>query len=300
MPGADELPEELRPFAFRNALVLDTGVDFHHHADRLIAGIHEIVHGRPISKRKTGWMLPATIIVAASLIAAAIWWAVSRSKFESVPTVPTTPAPRATETAVPSPAAIAATTTPPAISAPAKTGAAPTVAPTIEATVPNPSLSAAPTAPRAALPETVRDSTALLPFTPPNFTRIAPRVSSSPRTIINDRFRSADGTVEFALTAVKVGDLAPTVDARRIAIPRLEGETFTERTPTKDSSIFHEDATVAGPRHSYTRYFAVDVPWSSTSGVAAARLWEFWVRDEEALRKYKEVYRDFKSRTKFP
>jgi hypothetical protein len=150
------------------------------------------------------------------------------------------------------------------------------------------------------VPETVRDPTALLPFIPPSFTRIAPRVSTSSRTIINDRFQSADGLVQFALTAIRVGDLAPTVDARRIAIPRLEGETITERTPSRDSSLFHEDATVVGPRHSYIRYFAVDVPWSSTSGVAASRLWEFWVRDEQALQKYKEIYRDFKSRTKFP
>jgi hypothetical protein len=45
MPSVEDLPEELRPFAYRNALVLDSGVDFHHHADRLIAGIHELVDG---------------------------------------------------------------------------------------------------------------------------------------------------------------------------------------------------------------------------------------------------------------
>lgn len=64
--------------------------------------------------------------------------------------------------------------------------------------------------------------------------------------------------------------------------------------------MFHEDATVAGPRHSYTRYFAEDVPWSATSVEATSRLWEFWVRDEQALQKYRDVYRDFKSRAKFP
>lgn len=140
----------------------------------------------------------------------------------------------------------------------------------------------------------------LLGFTPPNFTRIAPLIPTSSRTIINDRFQSADGLVQFALTAVRVGDMAPTVDARRIPIPRLEGESFTERTPTRDSSFFHEDATVVGPRHSYTRYFAVDIPFTLTSGIAAARLWEFWVRDEQALQKYKAAYRDFKSRANSP
>jgi hypothetical protein len=140
----------------------------------------------------------------------------------------------------------------------------------------------------------------LLPFVHPNFTRIAPRVSSSSRTVINDRFRSSDGRAEFALIAIRVGGLEPTVDARRIALPRSEDETITERTPSRDGSLFHEDATVVGPHHSYTRYFAIDVPWSSTSDVATSRLWEFWVRDEQALQKYKEIYRDFKSRTKFP
>ena len=53
-------------------------------------------------------------------------------------------------------------------------------------------------------------------------------------------------------------------------------------------------------RQAYTRYFAVDVPSSSTSDAAASRLWEFWVRDEQARQKYAETYRDFKSRAKFP
>ena len=44
MPQVDNLPEDLRGLAFRNALILDTGVDFHHHADRLIAGIKELMN----------------------------------------------------------------------------------------------------------------------------------------------------------------------------------------------------------------------------------------------------------------
>lgn len=43
MPEAKNLPPELEGLAFRNGLVLDTGIDFHHHADRLIAGIHRVV-----------------------------------------------------------------------------------------------------------------------------------------------------------------------------------------------------------------------------------------------------------------
>lgn len=282
MPDPEQLPEELRPFAFRNALALDTGVDFHHHADRLISGIHEIVHGRPVRKKKPGWLVPAAIIVAAGLIAGVVWWAVSRSSVPSTATATKTPTPLATATTAPaSPSPATATAT------------APTVVPTIVATIPSPSGPSVTATPPAPAQNT------LLPFIPPNFRRIAPRLAESSRTIINDRFQSSDGLVQFAITTMRVGDLEPTVEARRIQIPRLEGETLVERTPSRDNTMFHEDATVAGPGNSYTRYFAVDVPWSSTSAGAASRLWEFWVRDEQALQKYKEIYRDFKNRVKF-
>jgi hypothetical protein len=43
MPDAKNLPPELEGLAFRNGLALDTGIDFHHHTDRLIAGIHRVI-----------------------------------------------------------------------------------------------------------------------------------------------------------------------------------------------------------------------------------------------------------------
>ena len=295
MPSVEELPEELQPFAFRNALVLNTGVDFHHHADRLISGIHEIVSGRPVMrKQKTGWLFPTAIILAAGLVAGTIWWVVSRSNVPPVTSVSPAAAPQATETARPRPEATSAST----VAAPVTASPSPSVPPTITATIPSPSLPAAATTAQPTVAATAQS--VLLPFIPPNFTRIAPQVSTSPRTVINDRFQSADGLVQFALTAIRVGDLAPTVDARRIPIPRMAGEIVTERTPSRSASFFHEEATVVGLRQAYTRYFAVDVPSSSTSDAAASRLWEFWVRDEQARQKYAETYRDFKSRAKFP
>src|SRR5882757_8423556 len=39
MPPPEKLPQEIKGLAFRNALMLDTGIDFHHHADRLMTGI---------------------------------------------------------------------------------------------------------------------------------------------------------------------------------------------------------------------------------------------------------------------
>jgi ketosteroid isomerase-like protein len=47
MPAADALPMEIEALAFRNAIELDTGIDFHHHSDRLIAGIHELLKDVP-------------------------------------------------------------------------------------------------------------------------------------------------------------------------------------------------------------------------------------------------------------
>jgi TIR domain len=43
MPKEDTLPDDLKPLVFRNALVLDTGIDFHHHADRLITGVRSLL-----------------------------------------------------------------------------------------------------------------------------------------------------------------------------------------------------------------------------------------------------------------
>src|SRR5207244_10745592 len=49
MPSPEKLPKEIEGLAFRNAVTLDTGIDFHHHADRLIAGIG----------KATGWAAAA-------------------------------------------------------------------------------------------------------------------------------------------------------------------------------------------------------------------------------------------------
>src|SRR3982751_1717097 len=47
MPGADSLPPDIRELAFRHALPLDSGIDFHNHADRIIARISEITRQAP-------------------------------------------------------------------------------------------------------------------------------------------------------------------------------------------------------------------------------------------------------------
>jgi formylglycine-generating enzyme required for sulfatase activity len=50
MPSPDRLPQEIEGLAYRNALVLDTGIDFHHHADRLITGIGKAMDIAPRSR----------------------------------------------------------------------------------------------------------------------------------------------------------------------------------------------------------------------------------------------------------
>jgi ketosteroid isomerase-like protein len=47
MPAPETLPHEIAALAFRNAMELDSGIDFHHHSDRLIAGIRELLKDVP-------------------------------------------------------------------------------------------------------------------------------------------------------------------------------------------------------------------------------------------------------------
>lgn len=88
MPEAKNLPPELEGLAFRNGLALDTGIDFHHHADRLIAGIHRVVDPPKeavppspapdvakveTSARKNSLLWPVTIAIVA-LAGIAAWY----------------------------------------------------------------------------------------------------------------------------------------------------------------------------------------------------------------------------------
>jgi TonB family protein len=43
MPTTEELPTDIQDLAFRNAITLDLGLDFHHHADRLVGGINRLL-----------------------------------------------------------------------------------------------------------------------------------------------------------------------------------------------------------------------------------------------------------------
>ena len=43
MPRPEELPKDIEELAFRNALSLDVGIDFHHHAERLVTAINRLL-----------------------------------------------------------------------------------------------------------------------------------------------------------------------------------------------------------------------------------------------------------------
>jgi TIR domain-containing protein len=50
MPGGEALPPALQALAFRNALPLDSGMDFHSHVNRLISGIAPLARSGPKGK----------------------------------------------------------------------------------------------------------------------------------------------------------------------------------------------------------------------------------------------------------
>ena len=86
MPAADALPKDIAELAFRNGLVLDSGIDFHHHTDRLIAGIRSATgagsskKSRPqprddsvIRRRRVIWIALGGCALAAACVAAAVF-----------------------------------------------------------------------------------------------------------------------------------------------------------------------------------------------------------------------------------
>jgi hypothetical protein len=63
MPKPDKLPNEIEPLAFRNALPLNSGMDFHQHVDRAFSWINNLVidkktngASRESLKRKVAWI----------------------------------------------------------------------------------------------------------------------------------------------------------------------------------------------------------------------------------------------------
>lgn len=64
MPEADELPADIKELAFRNALPLDSGLDFHGHAERLVGALQTI---SPFRRQTSVWRHPLRLIVGISI-----------------------------------------------------------------------------------------------------------------------------------------------------------------------------------------------------------------------------------------
>ena len=123
MPEARNLPPELEGLAFRNGLALDSGIDFHHHADRLIAGIHRVVDPpkeavpapplapvvvpvqAAIPARRPSPVLPISILVLI-LAGIGVWYFLNRGPRQSS----ALGVARTSETSAPSPPTVATTT----------------------------------------------------------------------------------------------------------------------------------------------------------------------------------------------
>jgi len=119
MPSPTELPETLEPLRYRNAAIVEAGLDFNAHIDRLIRAIEQI---KSVAAAATGQprRTNRTLVIAATAVAAALLIALSFAYFQRgtrtgpdvASSAPPTPAP------APAPAAASAPTPAPA-SAPA-------------------------------------------------------------------------------------------------------------------------------------------------------------------------------------
>lgn len=118
--------------------------------------------------------------------------------------------------------------------------------------------------------------------------------------LLDARFRSPDGKVEFAVAIYYVRHAPSGADARRIAFSLARGEKITNRKTSRrriagrdggDYWVYENAATVSGP--GYTRYLLNSLSTSSLPG-ATSDLWEFRVADEETRKRYAASYRKFK------
>ena len=87
LPKPESLPENIRGLVFRHALPLDTGLDFHQHADRVIASVNNLLQpngtaapngeqkrptsDRPASERHR--LLPLVTVTLLAVVSAVIW-----------------------------------------------------------------------------------------------------------------------------------------------------------------------------------------------------------------------------------
>jgi uncharacterized protein (TIGR02594 family) len=74
MPGPQNLPDSLRDFSYKNAVKVDSGMDFDLHVDRLIRQLDQIINPSARSKLRE-WAVPVIAAMLLLVVAGAgIWW----------------------------------------------------------------------------------------------------------------------------------------------------------------------------------------------------------------------------------
>lgn len=126
---------------------------------------------------------------------------------------------------------------------------------------------------------------------PPGFVPIAPMVGANGELSLNARFRSPDGSVEFAIAVAGEGAMQYQVGAGERVLS-VKPTTVKGKGPQgQPYTSVHEEITIQGPKGSYTRYLKNE---------GSAFLWEFKVASEGARKNYQTTYVQFKKGLSLP
>lgn len=108
MPDPESLPAEIKDLAFRNALPLDSGIDFHNHVDRLVAGIVRLIGAPPKSQSRLRRRTVVSVCLPVILLAIGAFsaWFYRPHRVNSAPEV--RPVPHASVSPAPQAAPLAA------------------------------------------------------------------------------------------------------------------------------------------------------------------------------------------------
>ncbi len=85
MPTAEQLPEGLKPFSYRNATRVDGGQDFDHHLDRLIRKTDAILKGKIKGPRRYAVAGLAAALVLLLALGGLIYWFYPRDDYARAP-----------------------------------------------------------------------------------------------------------------------------------------------------------------------------------------------------------------------
>lgn len=137
---------------------------------------------------------------------------------------------------------------------------------------------------------------------PPAFKIVSPDVHAKADTLLNARFQSHDGLVEFAVTVVNARSMGESISARSISLPLAPGERVVKKSnttkpvTTEGASyvLYDEFITVEGPAQSFTRYFHRSLSTSRLPG-ASSVLWGLKHMKGASLASYQRLYSRFKA-----